>query len=309
MALYDATCNVYNNYIGNLYAPVANASDAIEGIYCSSTVASTGFNLYNNTIYLDATSTGTNFGSSGIYHAYNATATIGTLDMRNNIVINKSIATGTGVTCAFERDIATDLNNLATTCNNNLFYAGTPSAHNAIYYDGTNVYQTLADYKTAVGPTRETASVTENPTFVNTNSADANFLHINTTVPTLIEGNGQPIAMVTDDFDGDVRNASTPDIGADEGNFTKGVYTDIAPISVSDNVTIMRSNENQIKVILTGSENYKGDICVYNTLGQTMSSKTINGAVTLLDGNLKKGIYVVTVNVNGKNISKNVYLN
>jgi len=88
-----------------------------------------------------------------------------------------------------------------------------------IYNDGTNSDQTLAAYKTRVS-TRDNVSVTENltssPTFTSTSCGNAGFLHILTTLATQTESAGSPVAGISDDFDGDLRNATTPDIGADE---------------------------------------------------------------------------------------------
>jgi hypothetical protein len=82
-------------------------------------------------------------------------------------------------------------------------------------YDGTNSYSTLAAYKTAVTP-RDAASISENPTWLSTSGSDATFLHINNAIAAAIESGGANIASYTDDYDGDSRNATTPDIGADE---------------------------------------------------------------------------------------------
>ncbi|HNO29851.1 MAG TPA: putative metal-binding motif-containing protein, partial [Chitinophagales bacterium] len=97
--------------------------------------------------------------------------------------------------------------------NNNLFYAGTPSATNVIYYDGTTAQSTMTAYKALVS-TRDAASVTENPTWQSTSGASANFLKYSVAVATQIESGGAAIVGFTDDFTGTTRNASTPDIGA-----------------------------------------------------------------------------------------------
>src|SRR6185436_12188605 len=104
---------------------------------------------------------------------------------------------------------------------NNDFYAGTPSATNLIYADGTSTAQTITAYKGGVFTAgtiapRDSASFTENPTFLSTTCGTANFLHIDPSVATQIESAGIPVAGITDDFDGQTRNASTPDVGADE---------------------------------------------------------------------------------------------
>lgn len=209
---------VTNNLIGDLRATAATStSDVVRGISLTSTTTSSAINLYDNTIYLNASSSGANFSTSGVYHTANSTATTAALNLRGNIIVNNSTPNGTGLAVALRRS-GTALNNYATTSNNNLLYAGTPAANHLIYYDGTNSDQTLAAFQGRVSP-REANSITENPTFLSTVGTNPSFLHIDTTVPTQIEGAGQPIAGVTDDYDGDARNAATPDIGADEGIF------------------------------------------------------------------------------------------
>ena len=213
------TYTVANNLIGELSTPAATGLLAINGIQVSGGAAS---NVYFNTIYLNATSSGATFGTSGIY--LNSTTT--SLDARNNIVVNKSTAAGTGgYTVALRRGTGTagaTPSNLAAATNNNLYFAGTPSATNLIYVEGsataTNAQQTLAAYKAFLG-NREQNSVTEDVPFLSTTGSAATFLHISPGTPTQVESAGQPISSITTDFDGETRNATTPDIGADEGTF------------------------------------------------------------------------------------------
>ncbi len=182
---------IYNNFISDLKA--ANSSDvnAVRGINITSTTANSNIGLYYNTIFLNASGAG-NFGSSGIYHTNSTTATTATLDMRDNIVVNLSTASGTGKTVAFRRSaVNANLNNYSTISNNNCFYSGTPSASNVIFFDGTNFDQTIEDFKLRVAP-REGGSITENVPFVNTTTAPYD-LHVQTTVPTQTESGGTPV--------------------------------------------------------------------------------------------------------------------
>ena len=212
--------SVNNNLIGDLRAATSTSLVAVTGILVA---GGTTNSVYYNTVNLAATSTGATFGTSGIY----LNSTTAPLDLRNNIVVNKSTAAGTGGYSAALRRIsgtaATIPANLATTTNNNLYYAGTPSATNLIYVEGTttatNAQQTLAAYKAFLAG-RESSSVTEDVPFLSTTGSAATFLHVSTTTPTQVEGTGTPISGLTTDFDGDTRSATTPDIGADEGTFT-----------------------------------------------------------------------------------------
>ncbi len=214
------TVTAHNNLVGDLRAPAATSLLAVSGVLIA---GGTNINLYYNTVYLQGTSSGATFGTSGIY----LSSTSPTLNARNNVVVNTSVAKGTGGYAAAFRRVSgtagTVPANYATTSNNNLFYAGTPSATSLIYVEGTttatNPQQTLAAYKTFMG-NRDQLSVTENPPFLSTDGASPEFLHINPNVGTQIESSGAPIAGITLDFDQETRDASTPDIGADEGSFT-----------------------------------------------------------------------------------------
>ena len=212
----------YNNLVGDLRTPNANLTEAIRGIGVTANGANTSYNVYFNTVLLNATSAGATFGTSGLYHTGNATATTAKLDFRNNIIVNNSLPNGTGISVAFRRSTgaANTLSNYASTSDNNLFYAGIPSANNLIYADGTDTAQILTSYKTGnfsagVVGSRDTNSVSENPNFLSTAGSAIDFLHVNPSIPTLIEGSGISIAGITEDFDGDIRTA-TPDLGADE---------------------------------------------------------------------------------------------
>jgi len=210
------TVSLFNNIIGDLRASAANTANAIIGM---SLTGATTNNVYYNTIYLNATSSGSPFGSSAL--STNATPT--TINLNNNIFINNSTPAGTGVAVAYRRSAAA-LTNYGTASNSNLFYAGTPSATTAIFYDGTTVQQTLANFKTFVGASREALSVTENVTFASTTGSTANYLHINNGTSSVAESGAANIATYTDDFDGDIRQGNagyagtgtSPDIGADE---------------------------------------------------------------------------------------------
>ena len=224
------TNNIYNNYVGDLRGTAANAVNPLVGIYLN---AGTTNNVYFNTVYLNATSSGAAFGSSAIYASITPI-----VNLRNNIFVNTSTPMGaTGYTCAYRRSAGAsgNLSTYAATSNNNLFYAGTPNTNNLIYYDGTSSAQTLAAYKAGVFTAgtiapRDGNSISENPTWVSTTGSALTYLHINTSTATQIESGATTIAGYTDDFDGDVRNVSTPDVGADEFS---GVGVDLSPPVIS----------------------------------------------------------------------------
>ena len=204
-----ATYLVYNNFISELYAAANPTYPAILGIWAN---GGTYNGMYYNTIYLDAVSTGANFGTMGLYLAGVGTIT----DVRDNIIINKSTAMGTGGTVALFRG-DTSLTSYSPLSNNNNLYSGTPTGNNYLYVDPINSKQTISDFKTFVAP-RDSASFTENSPFLNTTTHPYN-LHMSTSIPTYCESGGIPIASpvaITTDYDGNTRNVTKPDVGADE---------------------------------------------------------------------------------------------
>jgi hypothetical protein len=206
-----AIYNVYNNFIHEIKAPLSPGYPGVIGMW-PNTGTGSKFNMYYNTIYLDAVSSGANFGSVGLY-----CIAAPLLDMRNNIIVNKSVYNGTGNSVAFYRTTSV-LTNYGTTSNNNAFYV-TPAAGGFLYADGTSGYSTITSFKSAVTP-RESNSFSENTPFVNTSSSPYD-LHLSTSTPTACEGSGVTITSpaITDDIDGNIRNVTTPDVGADEGTF------------------------------------------------------------------------------------------
>jgi len=221
---------IYNNLISDLKAPVGNTADAIRGMSFTSSSSST-IGVYYNTMYLNAISTGTNFGTSGIYHTSSATSSTGAIDLRNNIIINESVAMGTGSTVAFRRS-GIELDNYSTTSNRNLFYAGISSPTNLIYSDGTNNYQTLASYQTAVGPTRDAFSITgeafsygtPGSFFISLTPNSSDYLRPLNGITTQVESGAANVGTITTDITDVIRagnggytgTGTNPDMGAYE---------------------------------------------------------------------------------------------
>ena len=225
------TAFITNNLIADLRAPntttaTPTTAPSIRGINITSASTLVNISVSHNTVHLNATSTGTAFGTAALFHTVNATATTANLILRNNILVNNSTSIGAGRTVAYHRS-GTALNNYDNSSNNNLFYAGVPSSTNLIFYDGTNSDQTLAAYITRVTP-RDTLSQTEAVSFLSIAGANANFLKINPSIATFAEAGSTPTAGIGFDFNNTIRagypgytgNAGTPDMGAWEDNLT-----------------------------------------------------------------------------------------
>jgi hypothetical protein len=192
-----------------------------------------------------------------------------------------------------------------------LFYAGTPGAKKVIFYNGTTAYQTLADYRTLVGPARDAASITELPPFMNIAATPYN-LHINTAVPTQCESGGirvtSPYAITTD-YDGHIRwgeagytgTGIAPDIGADEFDSTY----------ITGNINIACETPSEYNLYqnypnpFNPSTKIKFDIIKNGAVRLTVYDIAGRIIVTLVNDELKSGKYEYTMT--SVNIPSGVY--
>lgn len=214
---------VSNNMIGNLKNGISSSNSAITGItsYIGPQTVQAGF--YNNTIFINAGSVGTNFGTTGIF----LSKYLKSADLRNNIIVNTSVPNGSGKSVVLLTD-SLNFGNLAVTSNNNNYFAGTPSPQNLLFSDGVTSNQTLLQYRNRFFP-REYNTISENPPFLSTTTPVD--LHLNPAVATQCESGGVAVlhpVVISDDYDGDPRypnpgypvNPGYPptscDMGADE---------------------------------------------------------------------------------------------
>ncbi len=253
------TNNVYNNFISDIKAPGSTGTPGVRALNLS---GGTTNNIFNNSVLVDYVSTSTSNQSAALY----VTAGPSTVDLRNNIFINKAnVATGMRAVAFYKT--TTSLTNIGANTNNNLYYAGTPGTKNLIFYDGTNSDQTLIAYQARVSP-RDALAVTEDAPFQSLTD-----LHIDPDVITFIESGGARITTpvaVADDIDGDIRQGETgymgtgsaPDIGADEGEFT--ALSLLPPTGFS--AAPYSSTANQITFTPTGDP-VNNVVIVWNNLG------------------------------------------
>lgn len=237
----------YNNIVGDLHAPESNLANAVA-CFISGVNMSPPIRLYNNTFYLNTSSTGTNFGSAAVYINTNGFANT-LLYLKNNIMVNLSVANGTGITAAFKTTNA-NYSTYMTSSNNNLFYAGTPSASNVLFFNGSTGYQTMAAFKAAVGPLRESNSDSAMPDFLNAvDGTAADYLHIDESGPNVdyVDMKALPIIgevgiygnvlTISIDYDAEARNSVMPDVGADE------IIQIILPVTLLDFETALSGSE------------------------------------------------------------------
>jgi len=207
--------DVYNNLVGDLRAPSATSSGLpnVIGLEAGAQVGGgNAVNFHDNTVQIAGTSSGAPFATAGVFVVSGGPM----LKLRNNVVANASIPTGSGRAVAVWRNYE-PLVTYDTSSNNNDLYASTA------YYNGVTAYATLSDMWAVVSP-RESASFSENPPFVSTVGSSPSFLHIVPASLTLLESHAVNIAGITNDYDADIRQGNpgysgtgtAPDVGADE---------------------------------------------------------------------------------------------
>jgi hypothetical protein len=214
---------IYNNFIHNLFAENTNHATAyaVSGIFINnSNSQSATANIFHNTIYLKNIAQGNISNHTAGIYVNSVTKT----EMANNIVINKSIPGSNGGFALAYRRTTNAIASYDISSNNNIFHIGATGNRRYVYYDGTDSAVTINAYKNAVSP-RDNSSLSTSPTFIDTVNVPFN-LHIDSLQATPVEGAGKIITSfaVTTDYDGDIRDAQTPDIGADEGNFISGDF-------------------------------------------------------------------------------------
>jgi hypothetical protein len=195
-------------------------------------------NLYGNTLH-DA-----NALSAGI-----ALGTGSTADVRNNVVVNNLgllADTGYGAVGIWLQSASSQL---AVGDYNDYFVNPSGIGVKAVGQIATTPSTTLAAWQAATG--QEANSVEGDPLFESNTD-----LHI-TNLSSPASNAGAPLADVTDDFDGQARSATSPDIGADE--FGATTVTISVPVAVNWNIVSLPVSDpipdDSVKHLFTNSAN------------------------------------------------------
>ncbi len=202
----DANITIKNNMISDISGDAWGTSilaDNPFGIYIFS--VQTGVKVYYNSINLFGnTLNRANAISAGIVLGTGSTA-----EIKNNIVVNNLGALTTLGLSTIGVYLQTDSTQLVASDFNDIYVNPTGTITKFIGQIAANGQSTLGGWQTATGT--DLNSISDSVTF----TAD-NDLHIPNGTVTALESAGTPIVGITTDIDGQTRNASTPDIGADE---------------------------------------------------------------------------------------------
>ncbi len=235
--------------VANNFVEIGSGSSGID-IYQSSNT-----NIYYNSINVVG-------GSSQGYYGYNNGATV-------NVENNNFVNTGGGYAVNF---ISSDG---ASTMNyNNLFTVG-----NFVGRYGSTELVDLAAWQSA--SSKDANSVANYPSFTS-----ATNLH---TGSPWLNAKGTPVAEVTDDIDGNARNGSTPDIGADEftpvagaplsGAYTLGATGTYLTFTAAVNDLLLRGVSGPVTFNVQTAQ-YNEHIVIYNIPGASASNTVTFQAAT-----------------------------
>jgi hypothetical protein len=273
---YGSNNMVYNNMVYDIQSTSTQGDSRVAGIQVW---MQQNPKIYYNSVYLSGT--GANHYGSGALYIWN---TCSNVEAKDNILVNTRDESSY---CASSIYIQGSNSILATSDYNDLYYDNS-NPHNCLVRASSD-YLTLADWQ-ATG--KDLHSYFEMPHFIEP------YLHINDTIPTYIEARGIPITGIDTDFDGDPRNSTNPDLGADELDGIVGVEdeetipTEFAleqnyPNPFNPSTTFRYSIQTQSKVVIK----------VFDILG--------NEIATLMDEEKSVGTYELTWNA--ANLPSGVY--
>lgn len=208
--------SVFNNFVYDINYTAATGTAPVAGIWFSTASANTN---PDTCVYNTVNLTGSNAANRVSYaFAFSSTTTTNKLFVRNNIFSN-TMTSGTAISAGmFKGATGTTMSS-----NYNDIYVGSTSATKLTGRIVAVAYETMANWRTGSGG--DANSFSENPPFTS-----ATNLHIPDGTGTQLESGGVVVPTTNFDIDLVTRNASTPDIGADE--FT-GVPVDLTGPSIS----------------------------------------------------------------------------
>lgn len=214
----SGTSTIANNAVAGVSSN-GTSGDFGAGIMLGGGTGSTTRVLYNS-----VSMTGTQTGGNQPGFALAVGGTTPTVEIRNNILLNtQSTGIGTGVALGLAY-AGTAGSYAGLTSTNNAFLVSSGSGFAVGMTGGlaTGTARTsLADLHAETGQDRPTTASSPAGTSLTLSAspfASATDLHVNPLLAAAFEVNGAatPVSSLTVDYDGDGRNASTPDIGADE---------------------------------------------------------------------------------------------
>jgi photosystem II stability/assembly factor-like uncharacterized protein len=188
--------HIYNNMVYDIQSTSSQSNSRVAGIQIWNQANP---KIYYNTVYLSGI--GSNHAGSAAFYIYGGFSPSSNVDAKNNIFVNtrdESPYCASSIYDYTEWELSSDYNDV--------YYE--PNQYNCLVLAGGVHYLTLEDWQQWG---LDLNSLNEIVNFVSPTD-----IHINNNYYTLLDGAATPITGIDTDFDGDLRNVSTPDIGADE---------------------------------------------------------------------------------------------
>lgn len=233
-----------------------------------------GMKIYDNSVNLGSgTFAGASIGTNS--EALYVSTTVTNLDVRGNIFANNLDNTGAAGDKAYaiySQAPASAFTNL----DNNDYFASGPAA--VLGFIGGSDQTTITAWRTATG--QDNASIVANPQF-----ASATDLHITRTSPGVlspVENAGVTLAGITTDYEGDTRDASTPEIGADElisFQLSSATYSIAENGAPSVTITVTRSGGSSVPATInyaTSAGTATPGVCGIGSADYVESNGTLN---------------------------------
>jgi len=270
----DSATTITNNMIDLSLNGTFSPTGMYLGNYC---------NVLFNTIHLGGHATG-NYNSVALKLITNPTIPNFHI-VKDNILINLRTggdSTNTNVCLSFsfdEPNAFSDYNIITTVTED------TSDNRYAVLYGGVRL-NTLSQFQQISGYRWDTHSYSVAPVFVNPPN-----LHIDPNIASPVEANGTPFAGVRYDFDLLLRDSLHPDIGADEGVFTRMATSERGKI-IPNEYALYQNYPNPFNpsTVIRFSLKNRGftKLTIYNTLGQLVTR--------LVVGNLGAGAHAIRFN-------------
>ncbi|MGN6418764.1 MAG: MBG domain-containing protein [Pseudobacter sp.] len=216
----SANFRVYNNFIRGITSYGKNGSgvnDNANGIVVDD---GGGISIDFNTIAMNANPVFTGSQRNAAMLITSNVTAAGSIQMRSNILANLQTVGDGNSAPAFV--LAANTNVLGVS-DFNIFH----SAKGNLLFNGVANSATISGLQAALGNNANSLSVL--PVFLGTDD-----IHLNPGNNTALEGKGQPVAGITTDIDGEIRDAAAPDPGADEFVFCPApvITADPSPLSL-----------------------------------------------------------------------------
>jgi hypothetical protein len=298
-----ANCNnaIQNNMIYNLTGDGDSytsfgATYAPNGIYVFGT-GQGGVKIYYNTIYLYGNSINNDAQCYSIGIALDDGSAASVVD--NLIINNLGLRTNVGVGPVA---IAAEVSNAQfTAINYNNYYcnADSPAVDNLGKIAAVD-YPTLSGWAAASGGDVNSISSTVN--FVSPTN-----LHIVSTTPSPVDSAATPVAGITNDFDGNTRNATRPDIGADEFNLITLPPPVVSAVARSTRVP-MQGDSVVVTCTITDTLGISTANLIYNINGTPNLVAMVRTGGTPTNGTYR-GVVPGSANANGNRVELQIQAN